>query len=135
MSSTPATTGEKIVSGRYLGNAAVAPSNSPPVIVTIYFRGASSAHNDNVAISPNPSTFGQTVAFTATVNRAAPIGSLVTFFANGVSLGTAPIVDVRGRREAVMTASTLAIGVHIVSAVYLGAPGFQGSNSTPRCSP
>ncbi len=82
-----------------------------------------------ISSSTNPSVAGQPVTFTATVTAPAggtPTGS-VTFFDNGTPLGTTPLGN-DGR--ATFTTSTLSAGSHPITAVYLGAPTFNGSRST-----
>lgn len=80
--------------------------------------------------SVNPSDSGQPVTFTATVTAAGggtPTGN-VTFFDNGTALGTVPL-DSTG--QAAFTTPDLGPGPHSITAVYLGAPGFESSMSPP----
>jgi len=81
-----------------------------------------------ISSSTNPSVAGQPVTFTATVTAPAggtPTGS-VTFLDKGTPLGTAPL----GNGQATFTTSALTAGSHPITAVYLGAPTFNGSTST-----
>jgi len=76
-------------------------------------------------------TVGQPVTFTATTtsvgDTAVPTGS-VEFKEGNTVLGTSAL---NSAGQATFTTSTLGSGVHIVTAVYLGASGFSGSTSAP----
>ncbi len=83
-----------------------------------------------VSSNPNPSVFGQTATFTATVTAVAPgsgtrTGS-VTFFDGATPLGTASLSA--GGSAAFATAA-LSGGIHPVTAVYGGDASFTGSAS------
>ncbi len=78
--------------------------------------------------SPNPSTFGQAVSFTATVTSqhgGTPTGS-VTFTDGATSLGT---VSLSGGIASLST-STLQAGTHSITASYSGDPNFIASSSS-----
>lgn len=78
-----------------------------------------------LASSRNPSFFGESVTFTATVSGAAPSGSVQ--FADGAGvLGTSPMSG----GVATFTTATLALGTHPVTAVYSG-----DANNTSSTSP
>jgi len=77
-----------------------------------------------IASSPNPSTLGETVTFTAVVTPAPPDGETVTFKVSKV-LGTASL----NGGTAVFTTSTLPVGAPHVKAVYGGDKLFEGSTS------
>ena len=79
--------------------------------------------------SPNPPALGQTVTFTATVatvpsGNVTPSGT-VLFEENGVVRGSA-LLDVTGK--AVWSTSTLGLGSHIFTAVYVATVDFIGSS-------
>src|SRR5262249_10635927 len=78
--------------------------------------------------SPNPSTFGQSVTFTATVTTplGTPTGN-VTFLDGGNSLGTQPL----GGNPATLTVSTMTPGTHNNTATYNGHSSFTPSTSSP----
>ncbi|HEX7394929.1 MAG TPA: Ig-like domain repeat protein [Anaerolineaceae bacterium] len=82
-----------------------------------------------VVASPNPSTYGQSVTFTATVSPlsgvATPAGS-AEFFDGSTPLGTALLSA--GKAE-FMTAS-LAAGAHSIAAVYSGDANFMASTGS-----
>ncbi|MBI2682041.1 MAG: Ig-like domain repeat protein [Acidobacteriales bacterium] len=79
----------------------------------------------------NPADFSNTVTITATVSPIAvstgsPTGT-VQFQDAGVSLGSPVTLD--GSGEASLQLSSLSVGLHNISAIYSGAPGFTGSAS------
>ena len=84
--------------------------------------------------SPNPSTPGQAVTFTATVQptsgSGAPTGT-VTFKDGGTTIGTGTLGGVGGVQQATFTTSALTPGSHTITAVYNGDPTFTGSTSAP----
>ncbi len=87
------------------------------------------ANNTNTALasSVNPSVFGQTVMFTATVSSSGgtPDGS-VQFFDGAASLGTVSLVA----GSASLSTSTLAVGAHAIKADYLGSTSFNLSSGS-----
>ena len=78
--------------------------------------------------SANPSTFGQSVTFTATVSSPAgiPTGT-VTFLDGASSLGTGTL-DSSGM--ATLTTASLAVGAHSITASYGGDTNFNPSSSS-----
>ena len=80
--------------------------------------------------APNPSVFGQSVTFTATVtasgqNGVTPAGS-VSFFDGTTILGTS-VLDPSG--VATLTTGTLSAGIHGITAVYSSVGGILDSTS------
>jgi hypothetical protein len=75
--------------------------------------------------SANPSVFGSSVTFTATVAPSAATGT-VQFYADGVTLGSVPL---SGGTASVSTAA-LTIGTHVITATYSGSLNFAGSTGT-----
>jgi len=130
MSWIPAAAGERTISARYLGSSTLAPSTSQPAIVTIHGGAMPAATTTALAIAPNPAGLGQSVAMTATVGGGGAAGDAVIFFADGVQLGTAPLVNAGGTLRATLNTSALAAGVHVISASYGGGSGFAASNSS-----
>jgi hypothetical protein len=126
---TPSATGTLAISARYLGSGTLAPSASHPALIAVYAGPAPASTTTTLAAGPSPATFGQPVTFTATVSANVPAGGLVTFFADGVVLGSAAVTNVGGVKRATLTTSALALGLKIVSASYAGAPGFAPSNA------
>jgi len=82
-----------------------------------------------VTSSVNPSNLNQSVTFTATVISTAgtPTGT-VQFKDNGTDLGSP--VALNGSGVAMLTTSTLAAGIHNISAVYSGDANFLTSTGT-----
>lgn len=82
----------------------------------------------NVAGSPNPSTFGASVTFTATVTSAGgtPTGT-VTFKEGATTLGSAAV---DGSGEAQFSTSALTVGGHTITAEFTGTGGYQDSSGT-----
>jgi len=78
-----------------------------------------------LASSAEPSVYGQSVTFTATLAAAAPTGS-VTFRDGATVLGSAPLSGV----SANFTTTALGVGAHSITAQYAG----DGQN-TPATSP
>ena len=86
-----------------------------------------------VAAAPNPSTLNQSVTFTATVTPAAgasgtPTGT-VQFEVDGVKVGSGTLAVVNNVDQATFSTSSLAAGVHSVTAVYSGDTIFNGGIS------
>jgi len=81
----------------------------------------------SLASSLNPSTFGQSVTFTATVKPSATgtATGTITFKDGTTMLGTSAISS----GIAKFTTSTLAVGTHSITAVYGGDATFLGSTS------
>ncbi len=82
-----------------------------------------------VTSSVNPSDFGQSVTFTATVTASAgtPAGD-VQFKDNGSNLGTA--VSLNGSGVATVTTAALTAGPHTITAEYAGNATFAPSTGT-----
>ena len=77
--------------------------------------------------SVSPADSGEAVTFTATVSADAggpPVGT-VTFFDNGSPIGSGVLDD----GVATLTTTELTPGDHVITAVYLGSPGFVSSPS------
>jgi len=126
------------VSITYNGSA-TAPSNagSYTVVATITdnnYQGTASgtlvisATSSTVALSStvNPSAYGQSVSFTATVSGTVgtPTG-IVYFYDGAAALGTGTLSS----GSAVLSTSALSVATHTITAVYGGGNNFQGSTS------
>ena len=90
-----------------------------------------SATTSSVASSANPSVFGQSVTFTATVAANAP-GSgtptgTVTFMDGSTSLGTGTL---DGSGQTTLSTSALSVGSHPITIVYGGDTNFTTSTSS-----
>jgi hypothetical protein len=86
-----------------------------------------------VLSSANPSTFGQSVTFTAVLSPGTGTGGAlvptgtVNFFADGNSIGTGTLGS---NGQAAVSISTLAVGSHTITTTYGGDVNFNGSNGT-----
>ncbi|HEX3565518.1 MAG TPA: Ig-like domain repeat protein, partial [Acidimicrobiales bacterium] len=80
-----------------------------------------------VSSSLNPSAFGQTVVFTATVSPV-PAGGTVGFTDGGASIAGCSAVAVSSG-SAACSVSTESVGSHSIVATYSGTPSFLGSVS------
>lgn len=80
--------------------------------------------------SPNPSNFGQSIGFTATVTSQAfnvtPTG-VVTFFDGSTNIGTS---NLGSTGAGTLATSTLSIGTHTITATYNGDSNY-GSTTSP----
>ncbi|MGA2443262.1 MAG: Ig-like domain-containing protein, partial [Tepidisphaeraceae bacterium] len=89
------------------------------------------ATTSSVASSANPSVFGQSVTFTATVTASAPGSGIptgsVTFMDGSTTLGTGTL---NGSGVATFNTSNLSIASHSVTAVYGGDSDFTTSTSS-----
>jgi len=83
-----------------------------------------------LAASPNPSTSGATVTFTATVAAVAPGAGTptgtVTFMDGATELGTGTL---NSSKKATLAIASLAEGTHSITAVYSGDSNFDGNTS------
>ena len=117
--------GAHSITASYAGNANFNGSTSAVLTQTANKAGTSTS----VASSLNPSTFGQSVTFTATVTVVAPgAGSpsgTVTFLDGTTTLGTGTLSS----GTATFTTSALAVGSHSITASYGGDASFNGSTS------
>ena len=116
------------IGARYVGAGGRLPSTSPLQLQTIYTGVRPTATATTIASSLSPSTLDQPVTFTATVTGGATTGD-VYFLGDGLPLGHAPIADAGESMQAALTISNLAVGAHIVTALYLGGPGSAASSS------
>ena len=84
----------------------------------------------SVTSSSNPSSFGQSVTFTATVAPGSGTfdnGGTVQFLIDGASFGSP--VSLSGGKATIQT-STLIVGTHTVKATYSGDTNFASGNGT-----
>jgi Bacterial Ig-like domain (group 3) len=75
---------------------------------------------------PNPSTYGQSVAFSAVISPSTATGT-VTFY-DGVNANILGSETVKGG-TATMASTTLSVGLHNLTAIYAGDGNFAGSKS------
>jgi hypothetical protein len=105
-------------------------TNTSSVVTEVVAKANSAVR---VASSVNPSTPGENITFTATVNVSSPgVGTptgIVTFKDGTKTLGTATLTNVKGVMTATFSISGLAVGSHKITAVYGGDGNFNGSTS------
>jgi hypothetical protein len=118
------TVGAHPITASYGGDTSFLSSTSPVLKETI----TSSPTTTTLASSPNPSTYGQSVALTATVTSSGsgtPTGT-ITFTDGANTLGTSPLSG----GQATLTTSMLGAGPHSITATYSGDSGFNPSTSS-----
>jgi PhoPQ-activated pathogenicity-related protein len=115
------------ITAQYGGNADFTASTSNTVIQSVRAAATTTA----VTSSLNPSAFGNSVTFTATVSVIAPgtgipTGTTVTFKDGTKVLGTGTL-DING--QATFTTSALNVGSHSITAVYSATTNLKTSTS------
>jgi Bacterial Ig-like domain (group 3)/FG-GAP-like repeat len=116
--------GTHAVTAEYIGDAASAPSAATELNQVVYPVSTTTT----LTSSPNPSSLGQAVLFTAKVKSstgASPVGT-VTFSAGSTVLGTVTI----GNSPTSISISTLPAGSTAVEATFSGVSDFAGSTGT-----
>lgn len=133
--STPALSGDQVESGNIDVNdttvSGIVGSNSPLVIQV---TGTATPVNATVVAltsSPNPSTFNQSVTFSAAITTGAGTGALtgtVTFYDGATKLQAGVPLDASS--VATFKTAALTVGSHSITAVYSGDSGhFAGTSS------
>jgi hypothetical protein len=118
--------GNHTVVATYNGDDTHKPSNSNSLTQVVKPAPTSTS----VTSSLNPSYYTQTVTFTATVTALPPVTGTptgtVVFYADGVSLGSAPLSG----GVATLSTGSLYIGNHTITASYSGDAIFAASSGT-----
>jgi autotransporter-associated beta strand protein len=114
------TLGAHTITAVYGGDANHAGSTSAALQQQVNARVTTTS----LGSSANPSAFGQSVAFTATVTGSTPTGS-VSFYDGATPIGSANLSG----SIAVLGTSNLAVGPHAITAVYSGDDNNTGSTS------
>jgi len=99
-------------------------AGNSPQTVSLTGRGTD-ATTTTLTSSPNPSTYGEVVTFTAVVTPAPPDGETTSFMNGKKVLGTGTLSD----GSATFITSTLKVGTTSITAVYGGDSNFAGSKS------
>ncbi|HWX20728.1 MAG TPA: YDG domain-containing protein [Candidatus Binatia bacterium] len=111
----------------------------PPLSVTVFtfepMAPPPAATTLALASSGNPSTYGNPVTFTATVRTngvavGGITGETVTFYSDGVQLGTGTL-NAGGQASFGTTAAQLSAAAHSVTAGYTGDSLYAGSTNSP----
>ena len=117
--------GSHSITAKYNGDSNYTASASAAVTQSVNQSGSSTVLVSNA----NPSSFGQAVTFTATVQPSysgTPSGN-VTFFDGGNSLGS---ISLSGA-SAQLTLANFSLGSHSINAKYSGDSNFTASTSAP----
>jgi len=124
------TVGSHSITASYSGDSGHSSSTSAPPLIQVVNPVASPTVTA-VTSSLNPSTFGQTVTFTAQVSTVAGSGNLTgtVTFSDGATVLAAAVPLNAG--VATFATSTLAVGSHSITASYSGDSTHTSSTSTP----
>lgn len=123
--------GSDTITATYASNPVFAASNGSTVQVV---QTGATPTTTTVSSSPNPSVFGQSVTFTATVTSGSgvPVGS-VTFTEGSTVLASNVAVD--GSGHAAFSTSALAVGSNTITASFTGGTGWGNSSGSDSASP
>lgn len=121
------TQGSHSITASYGGDSTFAGSTSS-ALAQVVNGAAKASTTTTVASSQNPSTVGQSVTFTASVNSgtAGTITGTVAFLDGSASLGTGTVSS----GKATFTTTSLASGTHSITAQYQGDTNFATSTSS-----
>ncbi len=123
-----AASGNTTSSGSYSVSGTAVPSTGATAAISVSGGNVILTITDSTTTALNsltPTTYGQSVTFTATVSPA-PSGGTVQFYDNGVALGGP--VTVSGGTASYAT-NTLSVGNHPITASYSGVTGFAASST------
>jgi hypothetical protein len=123
MTTTSLAAGTPSLTAAYSGTTDYVASTSTAQSLTVLAATATV-----LTASPNPSTYGQSVTFTATVTPA-PTGSslgTVSFLSGSTQLGTA---NINSSGVATLTTNSLTVAAYSLTAVYSGNAGSNTSTS------
>ncbi len=98
----------------YSGDASNSPAVSMPFTLTVQLTPTATSLVNSV----NPSTFGQSVTFTATTSGGTPIPTgVIEFLDSTTVLGSSPV---NASGTANLSITSLTFGTHSISAIYVG---------------
>ncbi|HLJ28560.1 MAG TPA: Ig-like domain-containing protein [Candidatus Angelobacter sp.] len=122
-------TGSDTITATYASDFSFAASSGSTVQTVQNF-----ATTTTVTSTPNPSTFGQSVSFTASVTSSsgAPVGT-VTFTQGSNVLASNVVVDSNG--HAAFSTAALAVGSNTITAAFTGGTGWANSSGSDSGSP
>jgi hypothetical protein len=115
--------GTETVTVVYSGDATHTAATSNGIVVTVQQDPTTTT----VASSLNPSTFGQAVTFTASVQGNFSQGIGKAIFLDGTTTLASVTLDSTG--SATLTTSTLAVGTHSIRVAFPGSANFASSTS------
>ncbi|HLW54739.1 MAG TPA: Ig-like domain repeat protein [Candidatus Angelobacter sp.] len=116
--------GTHSISAQYTSDNNYNGSTSSPWVQTVNNPKADTSVAVALLTGTNPSMFGSTLTFSATVSSSSATGT-VTFFDGSVPLSSAPLSS----GTASFTTSILGAGSHSITAQYSGDANFNGSTS------
>lgn len=117
--------GTHILTAQYLGDAHTLPSNSAPITQVI--TGGQVPSTTSLTSSNLHCAYGTTVTFSVQISGSSSPGGTVDLLDNGQVYTTGPV----SAGVATFQSASLPVGVHVVTAQYLGDPNTQASNSAP----
>jgi hypothetical protein len=118
---SPLTARTHAIKAAYVGDASLAPSKG-----TVKQQVLRYATITTLTAAPNPSTYGQAVTFTAKVLSAGPVPTgKMRFVDDGLLLGSAML----NGGSATLTYSKLLVGIHGITAQYVG-DGFSDKSTS-----
>jgi hypothetical protein len=94
----------------------------------------STATTTTLSSSPHPSTFGQSVTFTANVTSGAGVPAGTVTFTEGATVWASGVA-VDGTGNAAFSTAALAAGSHTLAAAFTGASGWANSSGNDASSP
>jgi len=97
-------------------------------------QGGDATTSTALSSSPNPSTFGQAVTFTASVTSGAGVPAGTVTFTEGATVWASG-VSVGGAGHAAFNTAALAVGSHTLTAAFTGASGWANSSGDDSASP
>lgn len=113
-------TGSNVMTAVYLGDSGHGGSTSAPLNQIVLV-----ATTTTLASSPNPTAYGQTILFTASVTGPPPNGEIITFEQGTTVMGTGALSD----GTATFSISSLKVGTKSIKAVYGGDASYAASTS------
>ena len=121
--------GSRTITAIYSGDAADTASTSPALTQVVGADGTTTV----MTVTVNPSVYGQSVTFTATVSANAPGAGTptgkVAFKSGGTNIGGCGSVTITAG-VATCTTATLGVGSHAIVGAYAGSTNFQVSTSS-----
>ena len=121
--------GSHTITAIYSGDAADTASTSPALTQVVGADGTTTV----MTVTVNPSVYGQSVTFTATVSANAPGAGTptgkVAFKSGGTNIGGCGSVTITAG-VATCTTATLGVGSHAIVGAYGGSTNFQVSTSS-----
>ena len=118
----------------YVVTATNAAGEGPPSNEASATPFAPVATSTALASAPNPSAFGQSVTFTATVTSGSGVPAGTVTFTEGATTW-ASNVAVNGAGQAAFSTTALSVGSHTLTAAFTGASGWLNSSGTNSGTP